>query len=229
MTTKLDKKQIKCAVFDLDGTLLNTIKTINHYLNLALNKNGLGNISEEKCASFIGDGAVKLVERALFDLGADDEAVFSRVFADYNAAYDADPYYLTEIYEGVTDALYSLREQDITLAVLSNKPDFATKSAVSYFFGDAFDIVAGAIDGVRLKPHPDSLLSMLSTLGFTPSETVYVGDSQQDILTAKNASVSRCISVTWGFRSREQLISAGADCLVHTSYELLNKIRADVI
>ena len=225
MSTIDYKNKTKCAVFDLDGTLLNTIKTINYYLNLALGKNGLGSISEEKCMSFVGDGAVKLVQRALTSLDVNDDEAFSRVFADYNAAYDADPYYLTEIYDGITDMLSDLRNKGISVCVLSNKPDFATKSAVSYFFGDLLSAVSGARDGVRLKPYPDSLLSMISTLGFTPAETVYIGDSQQDILTAKNAGVGGCISVTWGFRSREELISSGAEQLAYQPSDISKIIK----
>lgn len=224
MSTIDYKNTIKCAVFDLDGTLLNTIKTINHYLNFALSKNGYGSINEQKCASFVGDGALKLVQRALDSLGVTDEGAFDRVYADYNTAYDADPYHLTEEYEGITEMLLALRERGIAIAVLSNKPDFATRSAVKYFFGDIFFAVSGAKEGVRLKPYPDSLLAMLSSIGVNPDEAVYIGDSEQDILTAKNASVAACFSVTWGFRSREQLKSAGAQQLVSNSRDLLGFI-----
>ena len=229
MSTIDYKNAIKCAVFDLDGTLLNTIKTINHYLNLALNKNGLGNIDEKSCMSFVGDGAAKLVLRALTSLYANNEMTFAEVFADYNRAYDADPYYLTEIYEGITDMLSDLNEMGICVCVLSNKPDFVTKSAVSHFFGDMFSAVSGARDGIRLKPSPDSLLSMISTLGFTPAETIYIGDSEQDILTAQNANVCGCISVTWGFRSREQLISSGATQLADRPSDIIEIIKTALI
>jgi phosphoglycolate phosphatase len=214
MSTIDYKTKIKCAVFDLDGTLLNSIKTINYYLNFALTKNGLGSVSEADTATFVGDGARMLVSRALNRLGEGGADLFDRVFADYNAAYDADPYYLTEVYRGIPELLSALREGGITLAVLSNKPDFATRAAVSHFFGDTFAATSGAKEGVRLKPYPDSLLNMLGGLGISPDETVYIGDSDQDINTARNASVAGCISVAWGFRSREQLISSGATHLV---------------
>ena len=213
MTTK-DNKKIKCAVFDLDGTLLNTIKTIHFYLNLSLRKNGFCEVDERSCMAFVGDGAVKLIERSLSHIGVSDDDAFRRVFADYNKAYDADPYYLTEPYPGIKELVESLGSQGIILAVLSNKPDFATRAAVSHFFGDSFTYVSGARDGVRLKPYPDSLLSLLEGLKVDPSECAYIGDSEQDILTAENADVRGCISVTWGFRSREKLVSAGAAHLV---------------
>ena len=227
MTTK-DNKNIKCAVFDLDGTLLNTIKTIHFYLNLSLRENGLSEIDEQSCMSFVGDGAVKLVERALSHIGINDEDVFRKVFADYNKAYDADPYYLTEPYPEIINLVSLLASQGIEIAVLSNKPDFATRAAVAHFFGNSFSYVAGARDGVRLKPAPDSLLSILSVLDVDPSETVYIGDSDQDIMTAKNAFLGGCISVTWGFRSREELISSGATKLVDYPSDIIKMINYEL-
>ena len=220
MTTNIDKNTIKCAVFDLDGTLLNTIKTINYYLNFALNKNGLAAVSENSCMAFVGDGAKKLIERALSEVGADVEEYFDSVFRDYNAAYDADPYYLTEIYPGISELLDKLNRRGIKIAVLSNKPDFATRAAVSHFFGDSFSFVAGAREGVRLKPEPDALLSILHYLEVTQSETVYIGDSETDVLTAKNAEVARSIIVTYGFRTRDQLMAAGAEILVDSPEQI---------
>ena len=225
----LDYKNIECAVFDLDGTLLNTIKTINYYLNFALSKNGLGHIDESSCMSFVGDGAAKLIHRALDRLGADDEITFASVFRDYNEAYDADPYYLTEAYDGIGEMLAGLKRAGIKIAVLSNKPDFATRSAVSHFFGDAFSFVAGARSGVALKPDPEALLSILSQLNVDPSRAAYIGDSDQDILTARNAGVGVSISVNWGFRSREHLLSFGAERIVDGPKEILEIIKTDVI
>lgn len=224
MSTVISKKHIKCAVFDLDGTLLNTIKTINYYINFALSKNGYESIGEAICASFVGDGAAKLVQRALAHLGIYDDEAFDRVFTDYNTAYDSDPYYLTVAYDGVADTLRELRSEGVILAVLSNKPDFATRAAVDRFFGDTFSAVSGAKDGIRLKPYPDSLLAMLSELGVRCDETIYIGDSEQDILTARNASVADCVSVTWGFRSIEQLTAAGAKQLIDNPRNLLDCI-----
>lgn len=214
MTTKIYKNEIKCAVFDLDGTLLNTIKTINFYLNKALKNNGLGLISESDCLEFVGHGAKKLVENALDHLNADKGVYFDSVFADYNAYYDADPYYLTEAYDGVKELLEELKKRGILLAVLSNKPDFATRSAVGRFFPETFDICHGARDGIALKPTPEALLSILNDLGVSNTETAYIGDSEPDIKTAANADVALSISVSWGFRSAERLSMAGASLII---------------
>lgn len=224
MSTIINKNKIKCAVFDLDGTLLNTIYTINYYLNLVLERNGLEKIEKDKCATFVGDGAVKLIARALDALGANNPEVFDKVFADYNALYDAAPDHLTEIYDGVQPMLETLKEQGIALAVLSNKPDFATKATVEKFFSGRFTIVRGSKQGVPLKPAPDALYSIISELGFTPDEIAYVGDSQQDIQTAANARVALGISVDWGFRSRTQLADAGAQLIVSDPSEVANAI-----
>lgn len=219
MTSKLNKTKIKCAVFDLDGTLLNTIKTINYYLNFALEKHGLGSVSESDTMSFVGDGAVKLIERALRKIGADD-SLFDEVFRTYNDVYNASPYYLTNAYDGIKETLLALKEQGIKLAVLSNKPDFAVKATAGRFFPDIFDIVRGGKEGVPLKPCPDALFDIMKELGVTPDETAYIGDSEPDILTAKNAGVALSISVTYGFRTKKQLEKAGAEILIDNPAEI---------
>ena len=219
MTSKLNKTKIKCAVFDLDGTLLNTIKTINYYLNFALEKHGLGSVSESDTMNFVGDGAVKLIERALRKIGADD-SLFDEVFRTYNDVYNASPYYLTNAYDGIKETLLALKEQGIKLAVLSNKPDFAVKATAGRFFPDIFDIVRGGKEGVPLKPCPDALFDIMKELGVTPEETAYIGDSEPDVLTAKNAGVALSISVTYGFRTKKQLEKAGAEILIDNPAEI---------
>ena len=218
------KRKIKCAVFDLDGTLLNTLDTIHHYLNLTLEKYNLPLVSLDETRAMVGDGARLLISRAMGDAAADRE-LYDRVFADYNAAYNADPYYLTEPYEGIPQLLGRLLGQGIILAVLSNKPDTAVKLAVEHFFPSTFTAVQGGVDTTPLKPDPTALLSMLSALGFTPDETAYIGDSEPDVLTAKNAGVAFPIAVTWGFRTREQLVSAGAETLIHSADEILTMVN----
>ena len=223
MTTKLDKDTIKCAVFDLDGTLLNTIKTINYYLNLALSTYGLGSVSEEDTMRFVGDGATKLIERALDRVGA-DSSLFDSVYKTYNEAYNSSPYYLTEVYEGIPELLSTLKGKGIKLAVLSNKPDFAVKATIGKFLPDTFDIVRGGVDGVPLKPSPDALYEILREFGFTPDETAYIGDSEPDVLTAQNAGIKNGIFVSYGFRTADQLRSVGAEILVHKAFDIIDYI-----
>ena len=221
MTTKLNKDTIKCAVFDLDGTLLNTIKTINYYLNLTLSTYGLGSVSEEDTMCFVGDGATKLIERALDRVGA-DSSLFDSVYKTYNEAYNSSPYYLTEVYDGIPELLSTLKEKGIRLAVLSNKPDFAVKATIGKFLPDTFDIVRGGVDGVPLKPSPDALFEILREFGFTPDETAYIGDSEPDVLTAQNAGIKNGIFVTYGFRTADQLINSGAKQIVDRPQEIIN-------
>lgn len=225
MSTKFN--EIKCAVFDMDGTLLDTLKTIRYYLNLALEKNGVSTVSEEECKRFVGYGAKWLIECALKNSDAYTAPLAEKVFADYNLLYNADPYYLTEAYEGIYDCLSKLRESGIILAVLSNKPDFALREVTERFFPDTFALARGAVDGVALKPNPESLLAMLNQLGFTPEETAYIGDSEPDVEIARNAKVALSISATWGFRTEEQLTTAGAVNLIRHPSDMFLKIKDD--
>lgn len=215
MSINISKTTIKCAVFDLDGTLLNTIKTITHYLNLTLNSFGLPTVSEQDAMRFVGDGAVKLIERTLKQVGADD-SFFDRVYKAYNEAYNSSPYYLTEPYEGIPELLSTLKSRGIRLAVLSNKPDFAVKAAVEHFLPCCFDLVLGGRDGVPLKPCPDALFDILKELSVMPEQTAYIGDSEPDVQTAKNAGVALGVFVTYGFRTAEQLLLVGAENIVDT-------------
>lgn len=216
----MQTRKIKCAVFDLDGTLLNTARTIQHYLNLTLSKYDLPTVSEEDTKRMVGNGARILITRAMGDR-ANDTELYDKVYRDYNEAYDADPYYLTEPYEGIPEMLSALREQGTILAVLSNKPNTAVCLAVDYFFKNSFSVVRGAMDGVPLKPDPTSLLAMMRELNLSPDETAYIGDSEPDVLIAKAASVGLPIAVSWGFRSAEQLKNAGAELILHNPADIL--------
>lgn len=216
----MQTSKIKCAVFDLDGTLLNTARTIQHYLNLTLSKYNLPTVSEEDTKRMVGNGARILITRVMGDR-ANDTELYDKVYRDYNEAYDADPYYLTEPYEGIFEMLSKLREQGITLAVLSNKPDTAVNLAVEHFFSGVFTSVLGAREGIPLKPDPTALINMLESLNISPSETAYIGDSEPDVLIGRNASVGLPIAVSWGFRSVEQLKSAGAELIIHNPANII--------
>lgn len=216
----MQNMKIKCAVFDLDGTLLNTARTIQHYLNLTLSKYDLPTVSEADTKRMVGNGARILITRAMGERAADTE-LYDKVYRDYNEAYDADPYYLTKAYDGIPEMLSTLKERGTILAVLSNKPDTAVKLAAEHFFPGVFTAVFGARDGVPLKPDPTALFNMLDSLGISPDETAYIGDSEPDVLIAKAASVGLPIAVSWGFRSVEQLKNAGAVLIVHNPYDII--------
>lgn len=217
---------MKAVIFDLDGTLLNTIDTIKYYCDNALRDNGFNTIPVSEYKLMVGNGAKLLIERAMNYTRADwTEAEFDKVFKAYNTAYDADTLYLTEPYEGVVDVLKGLKNDGYKTAVLSNKPDFATRDVVKTVFGDGlFDIVRGGIDGVPLKPDPTAVFEIMEELGVAAEETVFVGDTKVDIATGKNAGLYS-IGVLWGFRDEAELTAAGADVIINDAARILEIVK----
>lgn len=215
---------IKCCIFDLDGTVLDTIGTITYYVNEIFQRHGIMPVSEGECNYFAGNGAGVLIERALRSKGIFSEELKDKILPEYKAAYDEAPVYLTRVFPGMAELLSALREKGIKIAVLSNKPDAATKSVVRKFFPDVFDEVIGAVDGVPLKPSPDSALSLISRIGVMPDEVAWIGDTATDIETAKNLGARISIGVLWGFRPREELVLAGADVIVDDPCQILREV-----
>lgn len=211
---------IKCCIFDLDGTLLYTLETIRFYLNKTLEKYSVSQITKEECQRFVGSGVRSLIHSALDSRGISSPEIFGRVLSDYSRDYDKEPYHLTEKYPGIDELLAELKNSGIKLAVLSNKPDFATKKTIERFFPDTFDLVFGGRDNVALKPSPDGCFEILSELAFSANECAYIGDSDVDVITGKNMNAALNISVSWGYRTREELISAGATTIVSSAEEI---------
>ena len=147
---------IKCCIFDLDGTILNTITTITRFVNKTLQKFGYPNITEDQCKYFVGNGARLLITRTLAHFGVTDEKTVDTVLDAYDRDYKSDPYYLTAKYDGIDELLSGLHRAGIRLAVVSNKQDRIAKDAVAHFFPDTFDLVVGSKDGVPLKPAPEA-------------------------------------------------------------------------
>lgn len=217
---------IKCAIFDLDGTLLDTINTIAYYVNLTLQKYGISPISIEEAKVFAGDGARNLISRSLDSRGEyRSEEFFERVFCEYKEAYDREPLYLTEVFPGIHELIENLRSRGIRLAVLSNKPQSATESVVSHFFNNEFDLVLGARDGVPLKPDPAGVDFALSQMGFTKEELIYVGDTSTDMITGKSCGACITVGVLWGFRGKDELMRYGADLIVSEPHEISEAIK----
>ena len=214
---------IKYAIFDLDGTLCDTLEAIRYYVNITIEEYGARPISREECRTFVGNGAKKLIERVMSSRGMSTE-LFDEIFEKYKSAYDANPYHLTKPYEGITEMLEVLLDADIKLAVLSNKQDGATQGAVKHFFGERFSAVFGGRDGVPLKPDKAAFDMVLDELSASADEVAYVGDSDVDVLTIKAADPALGIAVSWGFRTREELISSGADLILDTPMEVAEKI-----
>ena len=219
---------IKCCIFDLDGTILDTITTITHFVNLTHDKFGVERVSVEECKYFAGNGARLLIERSSSSRGVTDEKIKEAMLLDYNKTYDANPLYLTSPFEGIPELLLRLKALGIKLAVLSNKPDPTTKSVVEKFFPGIFDIALGGRDGVPLKPDPTAPRDIMRLLGVTSEETVWVGDTSTDIETGKNINAKISVGCLWGFRKIDELKVAGADLIVTTPDEIYDEVLRNV-
>ena len=208
----------KAIIFDLDGTLLDTLDDLTAAVNYALQKKNLPLRTREEVRSFVGNGILKLMERSA---GADNIALapdLLQQFKGYYASHCADE---TKPYDGVMKLLESLKNKGVYTAVVSNKADFAVKKLADFYFKDLLNLAVGENEekGIKRKPDPASLIAVIDELGVEKTETVYIGDSEVDIQTAKNAGVD-CISVSWGFKNREFLEKNGALCLVNSVEEL---------
>ncbi len=207
-------------IFDLDGTLTDTLATISHYGNSALVKNGFDTIATDRYRYLVGDGRDVLIHRMLAESGLDTDENFLKVRTDYDNGYENNMLYLTQPYDGIIPAIESLKDNGNTLAVLSNKPAGIVKSIINEMFPDGlFALVEGQRDGVPVKPDPQSALAIASELGFAPDECIFVGDTNVDIRTGKNAGM-KTVGVLWGFRDRRELSEAGADVIIEKTSEL---------
>lgn len=215
---------IKLCIFDLDGTILDTLSAIAYFGNNALVKCGFPAISEEHYKYFAGDGRIILVHRMLGFLDADTPENYKKVGDLYDFEYEKAPNFKTKPFPDIQNLLTELINTGIKIAVLSNKPDNVAQDAIKIFFGDSFDYVQGAVNNVRSKPEPDTALKICAKFGISPSETLFIGDTNVDILTGKNAKMKTC-GVLWGFRDKAELSSCGADFIVNKPLEIIKIIQ----
>lgn len=208
-------------LFDLDGTLLDTLEDLYLATNAALERHSLPRRSRDEVRLFVGNGVEMLIRRAV-PAGTDEETILA-VLADFKTTYAAICEDHTRPYDGILDMLAALRERRIRVAVVSNKFDAATKKLCEKYFGDLVEVAIGERAGVRKKPAPDTVYEALKELGVTAEGAVYIGDSDVDIQTARNCGMP-CISVTWGLRDEEFLMENGAKALVDTPEKLLGVI-----
>lgn len=210
---------IRGILWDLDGTLLDTLEDLKDGVNYALAQFGCPERTLPEVRRFVGNGAGLLIRRALPGLPGDPdpEAVLD-VFRTY---YNAHCRVKTAPYPGILAAMEELRNQGLAMAVVSNKPDSAVKPLCRDFFGEIQAV--GEIPGCPRKPAPDMVLRVAKELGLAPEECLYVGDSEVDVATAKNAGMI-CLTVLWGFRDREELEQAGANHFCETPAELVRCI-----
>ncbi len=207
----------KAVIFDLDGTLLNTLGDLTAAVNHGLATCGLPTRTEAQVRTYVGDGVKELIARAC---PADaDEATKAAVLAAYLPYYAAHNMDLTAPYAGVLDLLTDLRQRGVKIAVVSNKHDPAVQTLCAHYFDGLLDLAVGGGDNRPLKPAPDSLLYAMERLGVDPAAVWYVGDSVQDVLTAHNAGV-KCVAVTWGFQDAHRLAAEKPTAFVNDAEEL---------
>ena len=211
----------RAAIFDMDGTILDTLEDLYESVNASLRWAGCPERSREEVRHFVGNGAWMLIRRAVPREMPDVDA--RRVLEWYRPYYEEHAQIKTAPYPGIPEALETLRAAGCRLAVVSNKPDGATRKLAEHYFPGAFDAVIGAREGVAVKPAPDALLDAMDRMGVRAAETVYVGDSEVDIATARNAGLP-CISVAWGFREEDFLRRNGASFFARSPEELIEAV-----
>lgn len=213
----------KAVIFDLDGTLLNTLDDLADSTNYALSKFGYPTRTIDEVRQFVGNGVAKLIERAIPE--GKNNPNFEKCLSIFKENYAQNMYNKTAPYNGIIEMLSNLKSKGIKIAVVSNKFDLAVKELCKKYFEGFIDFAAGENEaqGIKKKPAPDTVLSVLNEFNFAPEDAVYVGDSDVDIMTAKNSKMP-CISVTWGFRDEKFLLENGATILINAPSEIYNHL-----
>lgn len=205
------------VIFDLDGTLLNTLDDLTDAVNFSMAENGFPTHSTEKIKSFVGNGIKKLIERSVPNDCS--EEMLQKCFNDFCVFYEKHKTDKTKPYSGIIELLSKLKKSGFKTAVVTNKADFAAQALCKDIFGDLITVTVGADENTRHKPYPDSTLKVLEKLGAKAENAYFVGDSDVDVKTAQNAGID-FIGVLWGFRDKSVLESAGAKTFAENTKEL---------
>jgi phosphoglycolate phosphatase len=209
------------VIFDLDGTLLNTLDDLTDSLNEILSQNGFPLRSTDEVRRFVGNGVRALMRLSVPERCTDDEVTVC--LEAFKENYKHNMQNRTRPFNGIMELLLDLNRFNFKIGIVSNKFDVAVKALAKTYFGNLIPVAIGESPDVKRKPAPDSVFTAVKELGSDLKKTIYVGDSETDVQTAKNAGIP-CIGVTWGFRCREVLREAGADFLIDTPKELLTLI-----
>jgi phosphoglycolate phosphatase len=210
--------KIKNIIWDMDGTLLYTIEDLAASANYALKKNGLKERTLEEITEFVGNGLGVLAEKAV--PGGKENKKFEDVLKDLREYYSKNYLVKTKPYNGIIKVLETLKSMGIKMAIVSNKPNTQLEELRQKFFADTIDLSIGDKEGQRRKPYPDGVFLAMEKLGAKKENTVYVGDSEVDLLTAENSELD-CISAAWGFRSKDFLIEHGAKTIISDPEQIL--------
>lgn len=207
------------VVFDFDGTLLDTLGDLRNSVNFALTKNNLPKRSTEEIRAFVGNGIRLLIKRAVPP--NTEKEIVDKCFGDFKEHYKNNSANLTKPYDGVIDLLKCLRARGVKVAVVSNKADFAVKILAEEYFKGLLDCAYGERDGIPRKPAPDSVFAAVEEMNGDISNAIYVGDSEVDIETARNAKLP-CVAVTWGFRDKSVLESLDPEYIIDNPGDILS-------
>lgn len=211
-------KQYDTVIFDMDGTLLNTLEDLTDSVNFAMARYGFPPRSVAEVRGFVGNGVTRLMELCV--PGGLQNLQFEQCLADFRLHYSGNMQNKTGAYTGILELLEHLSEENYKMAIVSNKFDAAVKELNRIYFGEYIKVAIGESDTVSKKPAPDSVFKAFEELGSTLEKAIYVGDSEVDVATAKNAGLI-CVGVTWGFRDREILAEKGAEFIIDHPQDLL--------
>lgn len=211
----------QACIFDLDGTLLDTLQDLANSVNIALEDFGQPVRTVEEVRAFVGNGVRKLMQRAVPE--GTDEDLGERIYERFLEVYDREKNHYTKPYDGILELIALLKARGIACAVLSNKNDDAVAALCEAHFPNCFEFTQGMRPGVAPKPAPDALFALCTRMGINPEDAVYIGDSEVDVKTAQAAGM-RLVAVTWGFRSREMLAKNGAKEMIDAPRELIEKL-----
>lgn len=215
----------KACIFDLDGTLTDTLESLTYSVNLTLQEVGVGQITDEQCKSFVGNGARRLIEESLKAAGDPNALKIEEAMEAYGRIFKVHCTYHVKPYDGIVSLLDNLNKDGVQLAVLSNKPHLRTLDVVNQFFDqDVFQCVHGQCEEVPRKPDPAGIFLILEELGIEKEECLYIGDSEADIKAGRAAGVDT-VGVLWGFRTKEVLEAQGATYIIDKPEKIYSIVK----